>query len=226
MPEKITIALPKSWADVTLGQYIDFVTNIAPAAPELPDGCPEHEWQAAWLPWLVRAVACFTGASAEQLLSGRIGANAARKIEQCWLYIRKVITFPTADQFPDTASDVVLAGERYKMPPMLMQGSTVGEWVESSQLLKEADGAPVKALPRLLCILLRKRGEAFTDAVFARERLWEQLPMSEAWRVWFFFAKQTEIYAIVFKYFLPALPEQVQAMKDWTGLGITYSSSR
>jgi hypothetical protein len=205
------IQLPGSWADISLGQYLRYITVLLPVRPVLPEACTQVEWQATVFPWLVRVVANFAGIDETTLLTMKMPGNAAARLEKAYAHLRDLLAWPEEAQFPP-APRIEHEGQVYVLPPPLMQGATVAEWVESAELLRTSEDAGIEHAAKLLCILLKKPGEAFSEALFSRERQWLTMGMDKVWRVWFFFARQTEIFGHALRYCLtePAKASKLQ----------------
>lgn len=189
------ISIPNNWRHVTLGTFLDFLTKIEPNKPaklaaihnaanetdreKAVNDVSSVEYHAEILPYFVRVIAHFSGHKAGELMG--MPKELAEKTYHALLNFLKV---PKDAPYTKT---IEYDGETWHLPAEHLMGATVGEWVEANQAIQLADKEPLLSIPKLLCILLRKKGEAFSDDLFERENFWRGLTMDKVWQVWFFF---------------------------------------
>ena len=80
-------------------------------------------------------------------------------------------------------------GQTWHLPERHLQGDTVGAFIEASQLehtAKELKGNQLSAIPDMLCIFLRKKGETYKPEMMQRKPLFMSMTMNKVLQVSFF----------------------------------------
>ena len=88
-------------------------------------------------------------------------------------------------------------GTTWHLPKQHLQGDTVNTFIEASQLeflTAQVKGSQLSAIPKLLCLFLRKEGEGYRPELMQREPLFMSLPMDKVFNVSFFLLKLNEKY--------------------------------
>lgn len=121
-------------------------------------------------------------------------------IESLYIQIRNNFARSLKDIEKTTSEVIEHKGRKYYLPTKHLKKATVLDFIEATQaehIAKTVQKDQRKAIPKILCILLR----AFKDAPFhpqqmLREGLFMSMTMDNVYRVSFFLSKLNESYAI------------------------------
>lgn len=173
-------------------------------AEQLQNGLTDAEYLAEYLPYKCRYVSHFCGIDAEnelhpqevEVLYNQINANLS--------------SYPKADNTP-----IEHGGVEYTLPAVGMRGAIVGEFLAASQaevMFEEIANNNLLALPDLLSILLRPKGEQF-DTTIAKSRVpaFKKMTMDKVWKVYFFLQRLNGQSKNILAYF-----SQVEALHRLT----------
>lgn len=184
-------ALPQKWEDVTLRKWIAFSKEIAPKEPEcMFDGTlDETKYLAEALPYMCRYIE-FWGDMPEGL------AIKCRHDQLAGLY-RSVSQSLAILPVPDEKPVLHHAGELWHLPEKAFEGSTVQDFIEAAQYQDMAEKLGLGqwgVLPKLMCILVRKEGEPYSEELMRREAQFLEWPMHHVFQVSFFLRKLGQTY--------------------------------
>ena len=181
---------PANLEDVTLKKYLEFFSNKELDSKGLFEG---EKLGAEELRYIGKFVAFWTDGITYEELQGASNAQ----IMAMYMQINKSLQLPETTEYTNV---IQFDGELYYLPQVGMQKSNVFEFIEAAEVehrtnqLKEGK---LSALPHLCAILLRKKDEEY-DKEFdevtrkIRAKKFLNLKMSDAVKVGFFLAKQSE----------------------------------
>ncbi|MCP4521693.1 MAG: hypothetical protein GY827_08410 [Cytophagales bacterium] len=117
-----------------------------------------------------------------------------------YMTLSKVLQVP---QEVEITEYIKFKKQQYFLPKIGMEKSTVAEFVEATEAEKKVNilkTGSFEALPSLCALFLKQKDEKVTkkfieETVKEREKLFLDLPMSDAFKVAFFLLKQKESYA-------------------------------
>lgn len=145
-------------------------------------------------PYYARVVSYFSGLS-EQYILGKDGGTGMEVKALEWLYKHIVVIF---NNLPDVEYSPVIErdnGEVWYLPTQFMKDSTVIEFAESAQFLaqmKDVEAGNWFAMPKVMCVLVRKKDEPYSDRLLRREKEFLEWNLEEVWKVCFFLLKLSE----------------------------------
>jgi hypothetical protein len=148
-------------------------------------------------PYYARVVSYFSGLSVPFIL-GQDGGKGMRVDNLNWLYNHTVELF---NKVPELEYEQIIEvdGEKLYLPEKFMTDSTVIEFAESAQFqsnLSKVENGQWKAIAKIMCVLLRKKGEQYSDKLLKREEIFLSWNLLNCWKVAFFLRKQIEILKI------------------------------
>lgn len=152
------------------------------------------DFQEQLIYWYSRIVSFWTGLKYEVII-GEEGEAGGMNLEQLKALALKL------QELVNTAPEVELTNviefkeELYYLPANFMKESTVIEYLEASQMYKlqeEFSSGQWSALAKVICILLRKKGEKYSKDLLKREKYFLDIPMDKAYQVAFFFLNRIE----------------------------------
>ena len=156
-------------------------------------------------PYYARVVSYWTGLS-EKYILGRDGGEGMDVGDLTALYIRLI---DLLNKMPEVEySNVIDKDEElWYLPERFMQDSTVIEFAEAAQFqanLSKVLGGDWLSMAKVMCVLVRKKGERYSDKLLKREKnflLWDML---NVWRVAFFLLKRSETYKAAMQSYINA----------------------
>lgn len=198
-----------NWKDITLERLLSFLKKIEPQMPEcLKNIYDEEEEEAriklidklneddnlAILNYQLKYIHHFSNnVSFEDIQNIKVS-----QVRGLYDMIRRGLANEPKNEYINVIEHV---GENWYLPEKHMKNSTFIEFVESAQyekhFRKAANGGNAwHAMPKILCILLRKKGEAFTMDVYQRERLFLKMTMDKVFNVAFFLTRLNETFGL------------------------------
>jgi predicted NAD-dependent protein-ADP-ribosyltransferase YbiA (DUF1768 family) len=111
-----------------------------------------------------------------------------------WLYNHTVNLFNNLPEV-EYSNIIEVNGEAWYLPERYMSNSTVIEFAESAQFqanLSKVEGGEWKALAKMMCVLVRKKDEQYSDKLLSREGIFLKWSLYDCWRVGFFLLKRLE----------------------------------
>lgn len=150
-----------------------------------------------FFPYYARVISYFSGLDVAFIL-GQDGGEGMRVDHLEGLYAKTINIF---NNLPEVEYTNVLEvnDELWYLPERFMANSTVIEFAESAQFqanMAKVDGGEWKALAKMMCVLVRKKDEQYSDKLLKREELFLSWNLYDCWTVAFFLSKQIEKYAI------------------------------
>ena len=211
---------PEGWPDVKLSRFMDSLKQIPekPAALIAYESCKTAEEvskvfveqvqpnYAEIVQYYLEYVHFWTGTDKAFLASvngGQVqiqGPGIPRQakalwIENLYIQIRKNFINSQAKAAANISDTIEFNGETWHLPTKHLTKATVNEFIEAAQAEHIAAnmGDQLQALPKLLCIFLRKTKDApYNPQQMQREPLFMNMPMDKVWNVSFFLSKLSE----------------------------------
>jgi hypothetical protein len=97
---------------------------------------------------------------------------------------------------PEYTNVILVNDELWYLPMRYMEKSTLIEYAEASQFeanLKDLDKGNFGALAKIMCVLVRKEGEMYSDKLLKREEMFLNWNLENCLKVAFFLLKRSEI---------------------------------
>jgi hypothetical protein len=244
-----TFTAPEHLQDVTLQQFIDFVTGVEPTKPDLlkqidetvqlanDDMATTKEKRELSVkldelieqasdplhmakhvhPYYARVVSYWTGMNEKYILGkdGGEGMNLASLKGMHGHLMDLVNRLPEVEYSNVIEKD----GELWYLPERFMQDSTVIEFAEAAQFqanLAKVLGGDWISMAKVMCVLVRKKGELYSDKLLKREQDFLNWDMLNVWKVAFFLLKRSETYKPAMQAYINAqqLAKLQQVLKD------------
>ena len=144
-------------------------------------------------PYYARVVSYFSGLSEEYIL-GKDGGTGMEVKALEWMYIHLISIF---NNLPEVEYDHIIerGDEVWYLPTQFMKDSTVIEFAETAQFIAQMQSMEAGnwfAMPKVMCVLVRKKGEQYHERLLKREKDFLEWNMLDVWRVCFFLLKQIE----------------------------------
>jgi hypothetical protein len=151
-------------------------------------------------PYYARVISFFSGLSVPLIL-GQDGGAGMRVDHLTGLYVHTTKIF---NQLPEVEYSNVLEvnGEVWYLPERFMSDSTVIEFAEAAQFqanLSKVENGEWKALAKMMCVLVRKKDEQYSDKLLKREELFLSWNLLDCWKVAFFLLRRTEVLQLSFQ---------------------------
>jgi hypothetical protein len=151
-------------------------------------------------PYYARVISFFSGLSVPLIL-GQDGGEGMRVDHLTGLYVHTTKLF---NQLPDVEYSNVLEvnGDVWYLPERFMSDSTVIEFAEAAQFqanLSKVENGEWKALAKMMCVLVRKKDEQYSDKLLKREELFLSWNLLDCWRVAFFLLRRIETLRLSFQ---------------------------
>lgn len=204
---------PTAPEDVTFGQFVAYLDNVYPKAPEilkqieetidagdqekvqkLNAGIDNRMLARDIYPYFARVVSHFTGIELSILIGERGPGMNVKTLEALYNTVLRALAPPPSDQY-EYRKEVEFNGELWIIPDRLMENASVIEFAEAAQFqaaMSEVKEGHFRALIDVCAVLLRKRGEQYTDNIYKRnKRLFDSLPMDIVWQVAFFLTRRS-----------------------------------
>lgn len=196
---------PEGWQDVTLAKWLDSVERLKKPdvltnlhrleSAEARRAYVEKEitpdvYTSIIVPYFVEYCAFWCSVPSELLykihidkleaLYQQIETNLNRSLAKCTQYVPYI----------------EYKGETWYLPEQHLKNGLVGEFIEAAQaehLAKTLQGNQMRAIPKLLCIFLKKSPKATYDPrQLQREPYFLEMPMDNVFRVSFFLSRLNE----------------------------------
>lgn len=161
--------IPQEWSEVTIAMLIQssLLADILDEAP------------------IIAIVSAFTNIPVQQLKS-----NKAIEVQD----ILTIMTFVDNEYKPEPSTSFEFNGETYYCNEDLTQ-QNFEDWVSIQTALFNYKDNLVKALPRMIAILCKKKGETLDDFdLTERSKMFEALPMTKAKDIEAFFLSSINAY--------------------------------
>ena len=141
-------------------------------------------------PYYARVVSYFSGLTEEYIL-GKDGGEGMQVKALEWLYNTVIKIF---NNLPEVEYDHIIerGDEVWYLPTQFMKDSTVIEFAETAQFIAQMQSMEAGnwfAMPKVMCVLVRKKGEQYHERLLKREKDFLEWNMLDVWRVCFFFAE-------------------------------------
>jgi hypothetical protein len=152
-------------------------------------------------PYYARVISFFSGLSVPLIL-GQVADTLGMRVDHLtWLYVHTTKIF---NQLPEVEYSNVLEvnGEVWYLPQRFMSDSTVIEFAEAAQFqanLSKVENGEWKALAKMMCVLVRKKDEQYSDKLLKREELFLSWNLLDCWRVAFFLLRRIEVLRLSFQ---------------------------
>jgi hypothetical protein len=146
-------------------------------------------------PYYARVISFFSGLSVPLIL-GQVADTLGMRVDHLTgLYIHTTKIF---NQLPEVEYSNVLEvnGEVWYLPERFMSDSTVIEFAETAQFqanLSKVENGEWKALAKMMCVLVRKKDEQYSDKLLKREELFLSWNLLDCWKVAFFLLRRIEV---------------------------------
>lgn len=233
----ISFTFPSELADISLRQYVDFMTFVEPTMPdefrrvevastEKNSAETEQEKEKAWqefdeavkacddivmyrkiYPYFARVVAHFAKGITEQQILGGKGHGDGMNVGQLEYLYSTIIRIMNHYEEPEYSNVILVDGELWYLPERYMEKSTLIEYAEASQFeanLKDLDKGNWGALAKIMCVLVRKEGEQYSDKLLRREEQFLNWNLQNCLQVAFFLLKRSEISQQNFQIYMAA----------------------
>ena len=152
-------------------------------------------------PYYARVVSFFSGLSVPLIL-GQVADTLGMRVDHLTgLYVHTTKIF---NQLPEVEYSNVLEvnGEVWYLPERFMSDSTVIEFAEAAQFqanLSKVENGEWKALAKMMCVLVRKKDEQYSDKLLKREELFLSWNLLDCWKVAFFLLRRIEVLQLSFQ---------------------------
>jgi len=175
-----------------LTQAYDSITNIA---------MYKHIF-----PYYARVISFFTKDLSEAEILGKDGGDGMNvaQLQQLFSVISDI--FNKIEE-PEYEHIITVNGEHWYLPQKYMKESTVIEFAESSQFeqnLKDVAAGQWKALAKVMCVIVRKDGEKYSDKLMQRESIFMKWNLKDCMKVSFFLHRLSEKYFLNLQVFMAA----------------------
>lgn len=147
-------------------------------------------------PYFARVVAHFAnGITEEEIIGGKKQGDGMNIGNLEYLYTSVVKMLNNYEE-PEYTNVIMVDGELWYLPMRYMEKSTLIEYAEASQFeanLKDVEEGNWKALAKIMCVLVRKEGEQYSDKLLKREEMFLNWTLDNCLKVAFFLLKRNEI---------------------------------
>jgi hypothetical protein len=146
-------------------------------------------------PYFARVVAHFAkGITVEEIVGGKKQGDGMNIGNLEYLYTSIVKMLNSYDE-PEYTNVILVDGDLWYLPMRYMEKSTLIEYAEASQFeanLKDVENGNYKALAKIMCVLVRKEGEMYSDKLMKREEMFLSWTLENCLKVAFFLLKRNE----------------------------------
>ena len=244
-----SFTFPSELADITLKQYIDFMTFVEPTMPaefkrieeastaknsaeteqekdkawkefdEAVNACDDVVMYRKVYPYFARVVAHFAVGISEEIILGGGKHGDGMNVGQLEYLYSTIIRIMNNYEEPEYTNVILVDGELWYLPMRYMEKSTLIEYAEASQFeanLKDLDKGNFGALAKIMCVLVRKEGEMYSDKLLKREEQFLNWNLENCLKVAFFLLKRSETSLQNFQIYMAAqdLMNAKQASKN------------
>ena len=212
---------PETLADVTLRQYIDFQTFIEDTKPaellrieaagaelhqakdkdkaqkefdEAIAACDDVTMYRKIYPYFAHVVDFFADGISEAEILGTVGIGM--NIGQLEYLYNSIVSMLNNYPEPEYTNVILVDSELWYLPERYMEKSTLIEFAEASQFeanLKDLNAGNFSALAKIMCVLVRKENEKYSDKLLKREEFFLNWSLENCLKVAFFLLKRNEI---------------------------------
>ena len=201
------VNIPQGWQDVTLETYIDYLKDVEPKAPAkmqelwaakgkkrqaVLESISQKEYALEFIPFFAQYVAFWL-----ELEVSFVMQIDKDEMETLYFQIEKNLA-RSYEELDKEQRTIEHNGTTWHLPEKFMRGSTVIEFIEAAQFEHNASqfiGGQFTALPDIMCVLLRKDGEAYNMEMTSRRAMWLKMTMDKAFVVAFFLLRQSKKFA-------------------------------
>lgn len=193
--------------EVSLSRYIKFDLEVQPTRPEAMkrfdetgdakvfDNITDADYDLQFLPYFASVGAAFSNCPADVLLQ-----CSKDSLERLYFAISRALKEPK-----DMGSAGLRIGsDLYYFPTRLMLRETVQDFIEAAQTEKQLTNQNKNIWQKLAAIapiLLRKRGEKYSDELLKRAPEMLKMSMFQAWQLLFFLRRQNGILETLIRLF-------------------------
>lgn len=146
-------------------------------------------------PYFARVVAHFAEGITEAQILGTNGSDGMNVGQLEYLYSTIIRILNSYDE-PEYTNVIMVDKELWYLPMRYMEKSTLIEYAEASQFeanLKDLDKGNWGALAKIMCVLVRKENEPYSDKLLRREEQFLNWNLENCLKVAFFLLKRSEI---------------------------------
>lgn len=220
-----TFTFPQNLQDITLRQYIDFLTFVETTKPaemlrvldaqdalnnaekEKDKDIAQKEYEDAFAaiddrvmykkiyPYFARVIAHFSkGITDAEIIGGKKHGDGMNVGQMENLY-QMLVSMLNSPEEPEYTNVIMADGEIWYLPQRYMQKSKLIEYAEASQFeanLKDLEHGNWKALAKVMCVLVRKQDEVYSEKLLKREEMFLDWSLENCLKVAFFLQKQNE----------------------------------
>ena len=193
--------------EVSLARYITFDLDVQPTKPEAMkefertgDGkvfeqVADADYDLQFLPYFAGVGASFSNCPKDVFLQ-----CSKDSLERMYFAISRMLSEPK-----DMGSAGLRIGKYlYYFPSRLMIRETVQDFIEAAQTEKQLTSQNKNIWQKLAAIapiLLRKRGEKYSDELLKRTPEMLKMSMFQAWQLLFFLKRQNDIFETLIRLF-------------------------
>ena len=156
-------------------------------------------------PYYAKVVSYWSGLN-ESVILGK-GENEGMNTNDLtilYLHITKILNdLPTVEY----SNVIEVDGEFWYLPEQYLKNATVIEFAESSQFLanmKKVEGGQWYAISKIMCVLVRKKDEKYSDSLLRREEMFLGWNLENVWRVAFFLLRLNVKYQLSINNYISA----------------------
>jgi hypothetical protein len=145
-------------------------------------------------PYFARVVAHFAEGITEAEIIGQKGPGM--NVGQLEYLYNTIVSILNNYEEPEYSNVMLVDGELWYLPTRYMEKSTLIEFAEASQFeanLKDLEKGNWGALAKIMCVLVRKEGEPYSDKLLRREEQFLGWNLKNCLQVAFFLLKRNEI---------------------------------
>lgn len=220
-----SFTFPQTLADISLRQYVDFLTFVESTKPaemirvlEAQDALnnavkesekekAQQEYEAAFAaiddrvmykkiyPYFARVIAHFANGITESEIIGGKKHGDGMNVGQLEHLYQMIVNMLNSPEEPEYTNVIMVDNEIWYLPQRYMQKSKLIEYAEASQFeanLKELEHGNWKALPKVMCVLVRKENEVYSEKLLKREEMFLDWTLENCLKVAFFLQRQSE----------------------------------
>lgn len=202
---------PQDWRDVTLGEFVRFFEQVEALKPkrakevqklldeivesegttkaalekqvqQLMDGLTEQEYDAEYVPYKAAYVSFYCKVDA-------LNTFSVGEIEALYAQINSNLA-GTPKYSESELKSLTFAGTVYKFPNAGLRGAVASEYFSANQIidnLSHLEHGEYASLPDIMGVFLRPENTPFKAVeAKARAKQFLDMPMSEAWKFYFF----------------------------------------
>jgi hypothetical protein len=158
-------------------------------------------------PYYARVVAFFSdGLTEAKILGGKKQGDGMNLGNLQHLY-NTIVTLLSDPEEPEYSPVIMVDNELWYLPMRFMEKAKLIEYAEASQFeenVEKLNQNQWSAIAKIMCVLVRKEGEQYSDKLLAREQMFLSWNLEDCFRVSFFLLKRSEISILSFQAFTAA----------------------